>query len=468
MVFIMIRYLISTKKKEKLYQVILEACNKHINKKQNNIIIHNLDTRRNISISLIWFFFKKLISMCLFDMNKIINLRYKKFNIGIYAASHTFTNHKVFFNKFTMYTNLLKNLLIVAKKIDDSLSLVKVSKGIYVDHVGYISGVNIQVFAKNKKIVYCNGYPRGLCFVDYSKKENFKLSPFDILKIKKKSLKKKIKREEIENKYRKILKNPKKNLKWMKFTSYDKLSKKKILAINLKKFDYLIYAHSFVDGQLFYGFDGFSNLLDWLEFSIMQIKKLNRKVLIKPHPNFYNKLFGKVADQDREIFLKLKKKYEDDSTVFIDIPIENYEILKRVNKNIVLISHHGTAILEGTFLGFKTISSKSTIWSKEFEISNQWNDIQNYKKILAKKHHQLKNFKNSSDFFEISSQLFFNDYAHGGSKNLFSIIEKYTKKIDWKKVHSKPNLIYDQIKNQNANKKIVKELSQNIEEINCL
>ena len=83
--------------------------------------------------------------------------------------------------------------------------------------------------------------------------------------------------------------------------------KKKILAVNLKKFDYLIYAHSFVDGQLFYGFDGFSNLLDWLEFSIMQIKKLNRKVLIKPHPNFYNKLFGKVADQDREIFLKLKK-----------------------------------------------------------------------------------------------------------------------------------------------------------------
>ncbi len=467
MVFIMIRYLISTKKKEKLYQVILEACKKHINKKQNDVIIYNLNSNKNISIDLIWFFFKRLISASLFDMNKFINLRYKNFNIGVYAASHTFTNHKVFFNKFTMYVNLLKNLLIVAKKIDHSLSLVEVSKGIYVDHVGYISGANIQVFAKNKKIIYCNGYPRGLCFVDYSKKKNFHLSPFDILKIKKRSFKKKINRKEIENKYRKILKNPKANLKWMKFTSYDKLSKKKILALDLKKFDYLIYAHSFVDGQLFYGFDGFSNLLDWLEFSIMQLKKLNRKVLIKPHPNFYNKLFGKIAVQDREIFLKLKRKYEDDSTVFIDIPIENYEILKRVNKNIVLISHHGTAILEGTFLGFKTICSKSTIWSNEFKISNQWNGIQSYKKILIKKHKQLKNFKNSSDFFEISGQLFFNEYAHGGNKNFISIIEKFTKKIDWKKVHSKPNLIYNQIKNQNDYQKITNKISKNIEEITC-
>ncbi len=467
MVFIMIRYLISTKKKEKLHKVILEACNKHINKNQNNIITHTLTTNRNISIYFIWFFFKKLISMSLFDVNKIINLKYKNFNIGVYAASHTFTNHKVFFNKFSMYLDLFKNLLIVAKKIDYSLSLVKISKGIYVDHVGYISGVNIQVFAKNKKIVYCNGYPRGLCFVDYSKKKNFQLSPFDILKIKKKSSKKKIKHKDIKNKYRKILKNPKANLKWMKYTSYDKLSKKKILAIDLKKFDYLIYAHSFVDGQLFYGYDGFANLLDWLEFSIINLKKLNKRILIKPHPNFYNKLFGKVAEQDREIFLKLKRKYEDESTVFIDIPIENNEILKRVNRNIVLISHHGTAILEGTFLGFKTICSQSNIWSKEFKISNQWNDIKSYKKILIKKPEKLKNFKNSSDFFEISSQLFFNDYGHGGSKNFISIIEKFTKKIDWKKAQSKPYLIYDQIKNRDDYIKIVNKVSQNIEEIIC-
>ena len=32
---------------------------------------------------------------------------------------------------------------------------------------------------------------------------------------------------------------------------------KKDFGYRSKKFDYLIYAHSFVDGQLFYGYDGF-------------------------------------------------------------------------------------------------------------------------------------------------------------------------------------------------------------------
>ena len=70
-------------------------------------------------------------------------------------------------------------------------------------------------------------------------------------------------------------------------------------------------------------------------------------------------------------------------------------------------------------------------------------------------------------FFEISSQLFFNDYGHGGSKNFISIIEKFTKKIDWKKAQSKPYLIYDQIKNRDDYIKIVNKVSQNIEEIIC-
>ena len=189
----MIRYLISTKKKEKLHKVILEACNKHINKNQNNIITHTLTTNRNISIYFIWFFFKKLISMSLFDVNKIINLKYKNFNIGVYAASHTFTNHKVFFNKFSMYLDLFKNLLIVAKKIDYSLSLVKISKGIYVDHVGYISGVNIQVFAKNKKKLFtAMGIQEDYVLWIIQKKKIFNFLLFDILKIKKKSSKKKL------------------------------------------------------------------------------------------------------------------------------------------------------------------------------------------------------------------------------------------------------------------------------------
>ena len=50
------------------------------------------------------------------------------------------------------------------------------------------------------------------------------------------------------------------------------------------------------------------------------------------------------------------------------------------------------------------------------------------------------------------------------SKNFISIIEKFTKKIDWKK-HNQTLLIYDQIKNRDDYIKIVNKVSQNIEEI---
>ena len=68
--------------------------------------------------------------------------------------------------------------------------------------------------------------------------------------------------------------------------------------IDFKKVDYLIYAHSFVDGQLFFGFDGFSNLYDWLDFTLKKLSRLNKSVIIKAHPNFYNKILGKLAEED--------------------------------------------------------------------------------------------------------------------------------------------------------------------------
>ena len=43
---------------------------------------------------------------------------------------------------------------------------------------------------------------------------------------------------------------------------------KKFYEINYNKFDYIIYAHSFTDAQLVYGNDGFSNVYDWLIFTI--------------------------------------------------------------------------------------------------------------------------------------------------------------------------------------------------------
>ena len=459
------KYLASTVENDRIYKIILESCKKHLENKGNKIEIKSFKYKKKISLSLLNFFLKSLISLNIFNIKKYIKLKYKNFNVGIYAASYTFKDHQVFFSSTKRTFFLIKNLLIACNQIDKSLSFVNSSAGLYVDHVGYLSGIHIQVFASYKKIVYCNGYPRGLCYVDYSLKKNFNLSSYDILKINSRDRSQKINKYIINNKYKKIIHSPKKNLKWMKYTKYSKSKKNKIFNKDLSDVDYLIYAHSFIDGQLFYGYDEFVNLFDWLEFTIKFLKKRNKKIIVKSHPNFHNKIFGKTAELDKKIFFKLKNKYENKNIIFIDIPLENKKILKSVNKKTILVSHHGTAILEGTFLGYKTICSQFTMWAKEFKISNQWNNLDSYKKVLKKDYNNLKNYKNSNDFFQMSKKLFFNPYAHGGEKNFISIIEKYSKKINWKKIFTSPNELLNQIKNDNQYYKIINRISKNIETI---
>ena len=70
--------------------------------------------------------------------------------------------------------------------------------------------------------------------------------------------------------------------------------------------------------------------------------------------------------------------------IFIKEPIENGKIIKQLKKDTILISHHGTAILEGLFYNFKCITSQKTVWAKEFKLTNNWLSKNNYKKLLEK------------------------------------------------------------------------------------
>ena len=46
--------------------------------------------------------------------------------------------------------------------------------------------------------------------------------------------------------------------------------------------------------------------------------------------------------------------------------------MKNLRSNCLLISHHGTAIIEGALLGFKIISFAKGFWDKKFRITNTW------------------------------------------------------------------------------------------------
>jgi len=238
---------------------------------------------------------------------------------------------------------------------------------------------------------------------------------------------------------------------------------------DFSKLQFVVYAHSFVDGPLDYGYDGFTNLENWLEFTIKEIKKIDKYAIIKAHPNFYNPMFGNVAKNDERIFSKLKYKYENEKLNFIDYPIKNFLLLKKIPKKTIIISHHGTTLLEATAMGFKSICSKSTFWHPKFKVSNQYNSIFHYKSLLNTKWEELKLFDNERKFYDLSNQTFFNKYGIKNSLFWQKFIEKESKKkldISFQaRVGIKRHKITEHIL-ENSKKKIFQRLSNNIEEIN--
>ena len=104
---------------------------------------------------------------------------------------------------------------------------------------------------------------------------------------------------------------------------------------------------------MLYGYDGFINVYDWLIFTINELSKnKNNKIMIKAHPFFFDAKFPNLMMKyDRKLFLKIADKYKDNKNViFIKEPIKNSDLLYQLNKRkTILISHHGSAILEGLF-----------------------------------------------------------------------------------------------------------------------
>ena len=83
---------------------------------------------------------------------------------------------------------------------------------------------------------------------------------------------------------------------------------KRIKFINLEnhdfsKYEYVVYAHSFTDGQLVYGNDEFENTYDWLDFTLKNLSRLNKKVLIKAHRTFMKIIWNFVTGIKR--YLKI-------------------------------------------------------------------------------------------------------------------------------------------------------------------
>ena len=421
------------------------------------------------SLKYLFFLIKIILSGEIFSKNRA-NIKYEKVEIGRFVLAETFKNFKSYLSKINFYFNFIKNLYRAGKLIYSAKNLEKFNKikAIYIDHCGYLNGVLYSFFSLKKTIIFTNNYPSNLYGINFNSKKNIIYRKYEeSLKLKKNraiSSKELIKTDNFSKKM-----FTKKNfIPWMSHTKY-----KKIKDVNFKLFDYVIYAHSFTDGQLWYGYDEFENTFDWLNFTLKELEKTGKKILVKAHPNFYRKAYGIQDIWDNKIFSVLEKKYSNNSNIFIlNKPVFNNEILKKINKETILISHHGTVLLEASYYSFKNICSYCTFFNKDFKVSNTWKNKIEYKKLLNRSFKELK-YSNKKDIMYLIYMIFRDEKSYSGKKFWSNIIRNaigmksnkvWQKKIEifsnTKNKEQKINLLKKLVKNKE--KFIVNKISRNI------
>ena len=416
--------------------------------------------RPNKTPSIKYFFFliKLIFNGSLFSNNKAI-IKYEEVEIGRFVLAETYKNYNSYLSRINFYFYFIKNLYRAGKLIYSAKNYEKLFKikGVYIDHCGYLNGVLYSFFSLKKRIIYTNNYPSNLYGVNFNKLENKIYRRYEeSLKLKKMKILTK-KDFKITDNFSKKMFTKKNFIPWMNLTKY-----KHVKNINFKSFDYIVYAHSFTDGQLWYGYDGFENTFDWLNFTLRELEKKDKKILVKAHPNFYRTAYGVQDIWDNKIFSVLEKKYKNNSNIYIlNKPVFNNEILKKINKETILISHHGTVLLEASYYGYKSICSYCTFFNKQFKVSNTWKNKKNYRSLLNMNFKKL-NYSNKKDVLYLIYMIFKDDKSYSGQNFWSNIIYKTLGFRSFHEWHKKIE-IFSNTKNPKQRINLFKKLIKNKE-----
>ena len=325
-------------------------------------------------------------------------------------------------NPYIFFLIRCKILFSAGRIINTAIHLKDYADAILIDHAVYVNGLYLEVFYKYKKVIYSNGFPKGFFVIDATNKRGssylntssvFKVNaPYKISDYQKKISFKKIKNNLI---------NPK-NITYMKKVTFKELDRK----IDFSQVSHVVYAHSFTDAQLPYGTDGFSDTLDWLIFTIENLVKLKTKIIIKGHPNFYNKNPNELSKVDKQIFQEIVNKFSDNKNlIFLNSSIKNFDLLNNIRKETILVTHHGTLIFDASILKNKVITSSQTFYDKKFKITETWDNVNQYKKLLKKNHKEI--YMNYNKLLNIGHELYFNKYNTYGKNFYVKTILKYIK-----------------------------------------
>jgi hypothetical protein len=131
----------------------------------------------------------------------------------------------------------------------------------------YLNGIYYQVFAKNKKIIYSNNYPKSTFKIDFTKGKKKYINPSEAHKLQylERNLSNNEKKK-IETLKKKYMKQSHKFIPWLKNTKYNNL--KINSKIKLHDYQYIIDPDGFTDAPLMDGFDVIVTSYDWLLFTL--------------------------------------------------------------------------------------------------------------------------------------------------------------------------------------------------------
>jgi hypothetical protein len=400
---------------------------------------------------------------CLLSRKNPVNLTVEGVNVGKYVVTTALRNAEANYNKKLYVVRFHKFLFFscfvyaAAKRNEKNVTCV------FLGDVFYLDGIIIDFFLKRvSATVYLRVHPHNIIRI-----EGCYESTVAVLNAMSKKNKKAFELEEkrafVENYMRGRLEDPKKTIFYY---DVDSVQQKEIIESSTS-LNVIVYAHSFTDVQMAYGYDGFINVYDWLEFSLeilakQKTKITDSKIFLKLHPNFYREeTASRIEVMDRSVWADLKSKLPTGVEI-IDYSISNYEFLSYFSpSNTVLISHHGNAIVEGAYLGFPVIGSTAALWFRNFNFIRTWSSKHEYIGILEA-------IFESSDFFQEKDKndvctFIFSEYLDpkgSYSKNAYiEIISRYSGHTV-KELIRNPNLNLSMTKDNQV--KLINDLANNI------
>ena len=452
--------LLTTRYTDDIYKLIINACLKDINKKKICIKPETIKFKKKPDFIFLFYCLIILIKGSFFRKDKIALLKFKNVNFGKNLLSITFRSYDTYNSKYKFYYHLFKNIYKISIYYQTAEYYLKNYKfnNVYLDHLEYLNGIFYQIFINKNKCIFTNRYPRNII-----KTKNKKISKIFQVKFVKKSFSK-LETKKIILKSREVFNSVKDYIPWMYHTKYHNGS-----LDNLNKYKYIIYAQSFTDSQLEHGYDGFTNTFEWLKYTIEKLNRKNVSFIVKAHPNFYiNTKINSLHERsrwDQKIYYDLINKYRlYKNILFINKPVENIHVIKRLNKKCIAITKHGSVQLEMIHNNFKIISSACNLIDPKYKISNTWKNKKEYQNLLNRDWDKLK-FFHKNNYLNIIHNLFLDKNSFYGENFYINQLRKQMVKKNYIKKNSSYEDTINKFNKINNKNQIIDQISLAITKI---